>query len=125
MAPIPGFHRRKQSFRLPTKDWMFLVSFKMKVFYFYMPRQASGPFGNISDVNTNTYLNAYRRFTCRRCQPIWLYSDKGKTFVGTSEELMRSFKALYENKIYKALAAVKINRKFNPPHCPQFGDKRE
>ena len=30
------------------------------------------------DLNKDTFLNAYRRFTCRRCQPILLYSDNKK-----------------------------------------------
>ena len=38
------------------------------------------------DLNTDTFLNAYRRFTCRRCQPILFYRDNGKTFVGASED---------------------------------------
>ena len=63
------------------------------------------------DLNTDTFLNAYRRFTCRRCQPILLYSDNGKTFVGASEELKKSVKALDKDKIYKALAAVKTTWK--------------
>ena len=58
------------------------------------------------DLNTETFLNAYRRFTCRRCQPILLYNDNGKTFFGGSEELKKSVKALDKDKIYKTLAAV-------------------
>ena len=73
------------------------------------------------DLNTDTFLNVYRRFTCRRCQPILLYSDNGKTFVGASEELKKSVKALDKDKIYKALAAVKTTWKFNPPYGPNFG----
>ena len=73
------------------------------------------------DLNTDTFLNAYRRFTCRRCQPILLYSDNGKTFVGASEELKKSVKALDKDKIYEALAAVKTTWIFNPPYGPHFG----
>ena len=73
------------------------------------------------DLNTDTFLNAYRRFTCRRCQPILLYSDNGKTFFGAAEELKKSVKALDNDKIYKALAAVKTTWKFNPPYGPHFG----
>ena len=50
-----------------------------------------------------------------------LYSDNGKTFVGASEELKKSVKALDKDKIYKALAAVKTTWKFNPPYGPHFG----
>ena len=70
------------------------------------------------DLNTD---NAYRRFTCRRCQPILLHSDNGKTFVGASEELKKSVKALDKNKIYNALAAATSTWKFNPQYGPHFG----
>ena len=36
------------------------------------------------DLNTDTFLNAYRRFVSRRCQPITRLSDNGKTFIGAS-----------------------------------------
>ena len=74
-----------------------------------------------SDLNTDSFLNAYRWFTCRRCQPILLYSDNGKTFLGASEEIKKSVKALDKGKIYKALAAVKTTWIFNPPYGPYFG----
>ncbi|XP_075253189.1 uncharacterized protein LOC142344990 [Convolutriloba macropyga] len=77
------------------------------------------------DLNTDTFLNAYRRFTCRRWQPILLYSDNGKTFVGASEELMKSVKALDKDKIYKALALVKTTWKFNPSYGPHLGGEWE
>ena len=73
------------------------------------------------DINTDTFLNAYRRFTCRRCQPLLLYSDNGKKFVGASEELKRLVKALDKDKIYKALAAVKTTWKINPQYGLHFG----
>ena len=57
------------------------------------------------DLNTDTFLNAYRRFTSRRCQPADLYSDNGKTFVGAKEELKRCLNDLDKDKINKALAA--------------------
>ena len=72
------------------------------------------------DLNTDTFLNAYRRFTCRRCQPVLLYSDNRETFVGASEELMKSVKALDRIRIYKALAAVKTTWKLNPSNGPHF-----
>ena len=73
------------------------------------------------DLNTGTFLNAFRRFTSRRCQPELLYSDNGKTFIGASEELKKSVKSLDYDKIYKALAATNTTWKFNPPYGPHFG----
>ncbi|XP_075264214.1 uncharacterized protein LOC142356135 [Convolutriloba macropyga] len=72
-------------------------------------------------LNTDTFLNAYRRFTSRRCQPADLYSDNGKTFVGAKEELKRCLNDLDKDKIHKALAAQNTKWQFNPPYGPHFG----
>ena len=74
-----------------------------------------------SDLNTDNFPSAYRWFTCRRCQPLLLYSDNGKTFVGASEELKKSVKSLDKDKLYKTLAAVKTTWTFNPPYGLLFG----
>ena len=74
-----------------------------------------------ADLNTDTFLNAFRRFCSRRCQPQLLYSDNGKTFVGASEELKKTVKALDNDRIYKALAVANTTWKFNPPYGPHFG----
>ena len=73
------------------------------------------------DLNTDTFLSAFRRFCSRRCQPQFLYSDNGKTFVGASEELNKTVKALHNDRIYKALAVANTTWKFNPPCGPHFG----
>ena len=133
MAPLPAF-------RFPTEETKFPFANTGLNFFgpFYIEDKQSKiekHYGHIftclatravhletcPDLNTDTFLNAYRRFTCRRCQPILLYSDNGKTFVGASEELKKSVKALDKDKIYKALAAVKTTWKFNPPYGPHFG----
>ena len=63
------------------------------------------------DLNTDTFLSTYRRFTSRRCQPADLYSDNGKTFVGAKEELKRT----------EHQAAQNTKWHFNPPYGPHFG----
>ena len=73
------------------------------------------------DLNADTFLNAYRRFVSRRCQPTIMLSDNGKTFIGASEELKRSVKRLDNDKIYKAMAATNTTWKFNPIYGPHFG----
>ena len=73
------------------------------------------------DLNTDTFLNAFRRFCSRRCQPQLLYSDNGMTFVGTSEELKKTVKELNNVRIYKALAVANTTWKFNPPYGLHFG----
>ncbi|XP_075254843.1 uncharacterized protein LOC142346214 [Convolutriloba macropyga] len=134
MAPLPAF-------RFPTEETKFPFANTGLDFFgpFYSESKIEKHYGFIfkclvtravqletcPDLNTDTFLNAYRRFTCRRCQPILLYSDNGKTFAGTSQGLKKSVKALDKDKIYKALAAVKTIWKFKPPYGPPFGDAWE
>ena len=58
------------------------------------------------DLNTETFLNAYRRFVSRKYQPTTKLIDNGKTFIGASEEVKRSVIRLDNDKIYKAMAAT-------------------
>ena len=73
------------------------------------------------DLNTDTFLYAYRRFVSRRFQPTTMLSDNGKTFIGASEELKRSVKRLDNDKSYKAMAATNTTWKFNTPYGLHFG----
>ena len=73
------------------------------------------------DLNTDTFLNAYRRFTSRRCHPADLYSDNGKTLFGAKEELKRCLNDLDKDKIHKALAAQNTKGHFNPLYGSHFG----
>ena len=63
------------------------------------------------DLNTGTFLNAFKRFCSRRCPPQ----------VGASEELKKPVKALDNDRIYKALAVANTTWKFNLPYGPHFG----
>ena len=74
-----------------------------------------------SDLNTDTFLKAFRRFCSRCCQPQLLYSHNGKTFVGSSDELNKTDKALNNDRIYKALAVASTTWKSKPPYGPHFG----
>ena len=56
------------------------------------------------DLKTDTFLNAYSRFTSLGCQPVNLYSNNGKTFVVANEELKKGLKDLDKDKILKELA---------------------
>ena len=55
----------------------------------------------------NIYNSQWLRTFCsRRRQPQLLYSDNGKAFVGASEELKKTVKALDIDRIYKTLAVA-------------------
>ena len=73
------------------------------------------------DLDTDIFLNAYRRFVSRRCQPTTMLSDNGKSFIGASDELKKCVNRLDKNKIYIAMAATNKTWKFNPPCGPHFG----
>ena len=55
------------------------------------------------DLNTDTFLNALRRFASRRCQPKLILNDNGKTFVGANEELKRCVRSLDNQRIASEL----------------------
>ena len=77
------------------------------------------------DLNTDTFLNACRRFVSRRCQPTTMLSVNGNTFICASEELKRCVKRLDNDKIYKAMATTNTTWKFNPPYGLHFGGNWE
>ena len=124
-------HKRNQISVCQHRAWFFLAHFNIEdkqskiekhyrlIFACLFTREVH--WQTCPGLNTDTFFNAYRQFTCRRCQPILLYSDNGKTFVGASKELKKLVKASDNDKIYKALAAVKTTWRFSPPYGPHFG----
>ena len=77
-------------------------------------------FASCPDLNTDTFLNALRRFASRMCQPKLIRSDNGKTFVGAKEELKRWVRSLDNQRIASELLIKNSVCKFNPPygaHC--------
>ena len=133
MAPLP-------SFRFPTAETQF--TFANSGVDFFRPFYIEDSKGIIEkhygliftclvtravhletcpDLNTDTFLNDFKRFCSRQCQPQFLYSDKVKTFVGASEEHKKTVEALNNDRIYKALAVANTTGKFNPPFGPHFG----
>ena len=133
MAPLP-------SFRFPTAETQFpFANYDVDFFGPFYLEDFRGIIENLYgliftcmvtravhlvtclDLNRDTFLNAFRRFCSRRCQPQLLYSVNCKTFVGASEELKKTVKALNNDRIYKALAVANTTWKFNPPYGPHFG----
>ncbi|XP_045535734.1 uncharacterized protein LOC123721318 [Papilio machaon] len=73
----------------------------------------------VSDMGTQAFLAAFRRFVSRRGHCAKLYSDNGTTFVGASRELQRL--APYQTSIAQHLEANNTEWHFIPPHAPNFG----
>ncbi|GFX13946.1 uncharacterized protein TNCV_3422571 [Trichonephila clavipes] len=50
----------------------------------------------VSDLTTEAFLAALKRFVARRGQPIEIHSDNGRNFVGANNELRKILKALFK-----------------------------
>ncbi|XP_075167763.1 uncharacterized protein LOC142239905 [Haematobia irritans] len=78
----------------------------------------------VSDLTTNAFLAAFRRFISRRGACTDLYSDCGTNFIGASKELKviynKNEKAMPKN-LLQALSQNETNWHFNPPASPNFG----
>ncbi|GFX82356.1 integrase catalytic domain-containing protein [Trichonephila clavipes] len=89
--------------------------------------QVGYPFRN-SDLTTEAFLAALKRFVARRGQPIEIHSDNGRNFVGANNELRKILKALFKGKmeeIMDFLSKEQIKWNFNPPSAPHFGGLKE
>ncbi|XP_046595309.1 uncharacterized protein LOC107218924 [Neodiprion lecontei] len=79
----------------------------------------------VSDLTTDTFIAALRRFTARRGRCNSIYSDNGTNFVGAKNEiqeiqtLIRSSE--HNEKVQKYLSKKEITWHFNPPYSPHFG----
>ncbi|XP_055905233.1 uncharacterized protein LOC129940780 [Eupeodes corollae] len=77
----------------------------------------------VTDMTTQTFLAAFRRFTARRGICTEIYSDCGKNFVGANSELQKMLKAANFDWKQVQLATTNIGTKWNfiPPASPHFG----
>lgn len=67
----------------------------------------------VSDLSSEAFIAAFRRFVARRGQCLHLYSDNGTNFVGANRQLIELSK--------KAAGALALQWHFNPPSAPHFG----
>ncbi|XP_008486287.2 uncharacterized protein LOC103522986, partial [Diaphorina citri] len=78
-----------------------------------------------SDLSTPTFLNALKRFICRRGNVKHIYSDQGSNFIGASNALNEMYKLVsskdYVDAYTKELLDNRITFHFNPPASPHFG----
>ncbi|XP_076287382.1 uncharacterized protein LOC143212430 [Lasioglossum baleicum] len=79
----------------------------------------------VSDLTTEGFLGAFRRFIGRRAIPAHVYSDNGTNFVGANNQL-RELYALFESTEFKETVnefavSKSITWHFNPPLTPHFG----
>ncbi|CAK1582167.1 unnamed protein product [Parnassius mnemosyne] len=78
----------------------------------------------VSDLSTQGFLAAFKRFVarCGNCSKLW--SDNGTNFVGASRDSKKLFKS-EQSRIAKDIAEALANNgtswHFIPPHTPNFG----
>ncbi|XP_011883943.1 PREDICTED: uncharacterized protein LOC105571080 [Vollenhovia emeryi] len=79
----------------------------------------------VSDLTTEGFLGALRRFSARRGLPERIYSDNGTNFVGANHQL-RELYVLFNSEEHKAktnrfASERRITWHFIPPAAPHFG----
>lgn len=79
----------------------------------------------VSDLSTDAFLNAFKRFISRRGKPSDVFSDNGTNFVGANREL-EDLRKLFaqedqQHKIIDTTSSEGIKWHFIPPRVPHFG----
>ncbi|GFV12717.1 integrase catalytic domain-containing protein [Trichonephila clavipes] len=77
----------------------------------------------VSDLTSQAFIAALKRFMARRGKCAKLFSDNGKNFVGASNEIKNSLEIVRnpDEKLANCLAAEGIEWKFIPARSPNFG----
>lgn len=73
----------------------------------------------VTDMSTQAFLAAFRRFVSRRGHCAKLWSDNGTTFVGAARELEK-LKSI-QSALAERLESRGTEWHFIPPHSPNFG----
>lgn len=83
----------------------------------------------VSDLSTDAFLNAFKRFTARRGVCANVYSDNATNFVGARNELSEVIRFMKDPKNLSAFSDVfsqlNIQWHFIPPRSPHFGGNWE
>ena len=76
----------------------------------------------LPSLETKEFLRSFKRFIGRRGRPETLYSDNGKSFVGTGKWIS---KVRSDEKFHDFLAVQQIKWKFNLSRAPWWGGQFE
>ncbi|XP_056324239.1 uncharacterized protein LOC130237344 [Danio aesculapii] len=74
----------------------------------------------LTNISSDSFLMALRRFIARRGKPHELFSDQGTNFKGGEREITEAFNNL-QPTLKSQLAKQQIEFHFNPPGAPHFG----
>lgn len=72
-------------------------------------------------LDTDSFINALRRFIARRGQPLHMRSDNGGNFVRGEKELREAMREWNQEKIHNFLLGRNIKWSFNPPAGSHHG----
>lgn len=79
----------------------------------------------VTDLSTERFIQALRRFVARRGICTDIYSDNGTNFVGARNKMAELLGQLKDRKhrdiVSKECSSKGINWHFNPPSAPHFG----
>lgn len=79
----------------------------------------------VTDLTTDAFIGALKRFVSRRGRCQTIYSDNATNFVGAKNQLEEIERAIFtkesQEKISQECAKGGINFKFIPPRAPHFG----
>lgn len=75
----------------------------------------------INSLDSDAFLNAFRRFIARRGLPKKVFSDNAKNFVAGESELRKEFKRYSRETLASYGANHGIEWVFIPPHAPHMG----
>ncbi|XP_061706638.1 uncharacterized protein LOC133517360 [Cydia pomonella] len=74
----------------------------------------------VSDLSSDGYLLALKRFISRRGKPVEIISDNGKNFVGLMNDFEK-FLSSISGDIQEYALSQKIKFRMNPPYASHFG----
>ena len=75
----------------------------------------------LDSLDTDSFINAFRRFMARRGNPIKVWSDNGTNFVGGCPELIKCMQKLDQGRIERFGLDKDVEWNFNPPHASHMG----
>ncbi|XP_058799844.1 uncharacterized protein LOC131669162 [Phymastichus coffea] len=79
----------------------------------------------VSDLTTEGFLGAFKRFISRRGIPSHVFSDNGTNFVGANSQLIEMYALLNSESFRSDIDTFAVNKNinwhFNPPLSPHFG----
>ena len=76
----------------------------------------------LESLETDAFINGFRRFCSRRGQPKTVRSDRGTNLVGACTELAREMKRLDKNKVIGTARRMEVEWSFNPPMASHHGE---